>query len=164
MAECFSSGSGGINKDYCVICRLEFEGSYVKVKETLLHYSERHGDNEMCSYLKECITTVPKTDVLVHAKCCRDFTDAKRSSSHCTSNNPTSETVVKKYIRSECILFNWKNDCLLCGKTAACDNCHLEAGKVCIVQACLYEMHCWSIVQNEEIWASEVYKVDFKAV
>ena len=32
MAECCTRGSGG-NKDCCVICRLEFEDSYVKVKE-----------------------------------------------------------------------------------------------------------------------------------
>ena len=47
MAECSSSQAGGINKDCCVICRQEFEGNFVKVKEkgilTLLNYSEKRG-------------------------------------------------------------------------------------------------------------------------
>ena len=49
---------------------------------TLLNYSGRCGDDELCSYFKECITTIKKTDILVSAKCCREFTDAKRSFSH----------------------------------------------------------------------------------
>ena len=83
----------------------------------LLNYSEKRGDDELYSYLKECINTVPKTDVLVHAKCRRNFTDAKRTFSHCASNNTTSEPVSKK-LRSDSLPFNWKKDCLLCGKTA----------------------------------------------
>ena len=126
--------AGGIHKDCCVICRLGFEGSVIKVKEkgilTLINYSEKR---ELCSYLHECISTVPKVDVLVHAKCRRDFTDAKRSFSHCASDNPTSEPIVKK-LWSNSLPFNWKEDCMLCGESAAYDSRHPEIGKVCTVQ------------------------------
>ena len=146
-----ASGAGGIHKDCCVICRLGFEGSVIKVK-----YSEKRGDDELWSYLHECISTVPKVDVLVHAKCRRDFTDAKRSFSHCASDNPISEPIVKK-LRSDSLPFNWKEDCMLCGKSAAYDSRHPEIGRVCRVQTLpvrntLLE-HC---VKRGDHWASEV--------
>ena len=160
MAEYSSSQAGGINKDCCVICWQEFEGNFVKVKEkgilTLLNYSEKRGDDELYSYLKECINTVAKTDVLVHAKCRRNFTDAKRTFSHCASNNTTSEPVSKK-LRSDSLPFNWKKDCLLCGMTATFDHRHPEAGTVCTVQTLpirktLLE-HC---TMRGDKWVSEI--------
>jgi hypothetical protein len=65
--------------------------------------------------------------VLVHAKCRRDFTDPKRLISR------NVEGPCTKRLRYSSLPFNWKDDCVFCGKFAAIDKRHPERSPVCAV-------------------------------
>ena len=49
---------------------------------TLISFSEKHGRGDLSTYLNESIRTTPISNVLVHTKCRRYFTDQKRVNSN----------------------------------------------------------------------------------
>jgi uncharacterized protein YlaI len=145
-------------EEYCVICKQGFElENSTKVSEkgiiTLISYSEKRGKPDLHKYLNECLSTVPKRKVLVHVKCRRDFTDAKRMI--CSKASPSEPTA--KRLRCDSLPFNWKEDCMLCGRSAAIDSRHPERSQICSVRTLpirttLLE-HC---AKRGDPWASEV--------
>ena len=71
-------------KDHYVICKLNFEKKELvhvtkKGMLTIIECCEKHGktEDELYTYLNECISTNPVETVLVHSDCCRNFTDKK---------------------------------------------------------------------------------------
>ena len=49
---------------------------------TLINYSEKHGRDDLHTYLNQCISTDPVEAVLVHPNCHRDFTEKKARASY----------------------------------------------------------------------------------
>lgn len=78
------------------------------------------------------MSTVPRREVLVYVKCRRDFTDAKRAIRSSTSHSPSKP--MAKRLRHDSFPFNWKGDCMLCGRSAAIDSRHPERLQVCSVR------------------------------
>ena len=113
--------SSAFKKDYCVICKLGFENAkpvYVTKKgiSTLIDYSEKRGRDDLHTYLNQCISADPIESVLVHPNCRRDFTDEKRLGLH--GHILDGEVPCAKRLRSSFLSFNWKEDCMLCIKSA----------------------------------------------
>ena len=74
--------ASAFKKDCCVICKLGFENVepvHVTKKGilTLINYSDKHGRDDLHTYLNQFISTDPVEAVLVHPNCYRDFTDKK---------------------------------------------------------------------------------------
>jgi hypothetical protein len=109
----------------CVICKHGFDNDhsvtvYKKGLLTLITYSEIHGKLDLSAYLKQCMSKTPISSVLVHQTCRRDFTDMKRT----RKNSVDYESPSTKRLRSTMPSFKWKEDCMLCGKSAAIDVRH----------------------------------------
>ncbi len=151
-----SEDTGSFCEDRCVICKLGFEiENAINVTKkgvlNLINYSEKRGKSELYTYLNECISKVPNGTVLVHQKCRRDFTDPKRGI-HSNAGEPSA-----KRLRCDSLPFNWKEDRMLCGKSAAFDSHHPDRAQVCAVRtlpmhSTLLE-HC---AKRGDLWASEV--------
>ena len=72
--------ASAFKKDHCVICKLNFENEeLVRVTKkgmlTIIECCEKHGKDDLYTYLNECTSTNP---VLVHSDCRRNFTNKKR--------------------------------------------------------------------------------------
>ena len=78
---------------------------------TLVRFSEKHGRLELADYLTDLMSTTPTRAILVYKTCRRDFTDAKRI--HLNE----VEGVKVQWLRSSLLPFDWKKDCMLCGKS-----------------------------------------------
>lgn len=161
MAACYSSEDAFcVDEEYCVICQKGFETEKsIKVSEkgllSLILYSEKRGKLNLHKYLKECMSVVPKRKVLVHGKCRRDFTDAKRVIPRAPSPIPSEPTA--KRLRSDSLPFNWKGHCMLCGKSAAIDNRHPERSQVCPVRTLPVRMRILEqCTKRADPWALEV--------
>ena len=106
-------------EESCVICKLGFDNEKpVKVTKkgmlSLISYSEKRGKSELHTYLTECVSKTPIGTVLVHQDCRRDFTDSKRGFCSSSEDQPSA-----KRLRSSILPFNWKEDCMLCGRSVA---------------------------------------------
>lgn len=147
-------------KDCCVLCKLSFDNEnpvHVTKKGifTLISYSEKRGRHDLLSYLNQCVSTNPVEVVLVHPKCRRDFTDQKRLGLH--SEIVDGELPRAKRLRSCFSSFNWKEDCMLCGKSAVVDSRHPKRQRVYKVST--IPMRCNLLKccrEREDQWASEV--------
>ncbi len=112
MAACHSLGDTfDVSEENCIICQKGFETERsIKVSEkglqSLILYSEKHGKLNLHKYLKEFMSVVPNRKLLVHGKCRRDFTDAKRVTIRGPSSI-TSEPTTKR-LRSDSLPFDWK--------------------------------------------------------
>jgi len=71
----------------------------------------------------------PVGTVLPHQKCRRNFTDHKRVIHR---GEEVTELPCKK-IKVKFCLFNWKEDCMLCGKCAVVDTCHPDRAQIKVV-------------------------------
>ena len=88
---------------------------------TIIKYSEKHGRSELAAYLNNLISKAPTRAILVHKTCWRDFTDAKRI--HVDKEEEMEVQCIKR-LRSSLLPFDWKKDCMLCGKSAETDKRH----------------------------------------
>ena len=75
--------------------------------------------------MRECISKKPIGQVLVHKNCCRDYTNPKRATSLREDEPPQA-----KRLRSSMSSFDWKENCMLCGKKAKIDARHPERNKI----------------------------------
>lgn len=149
--------ASAFKKDCCVICNLGFENVepvHVTKKGilTLINYSEKHSRDDLHTYLNQCISTDPVEAVLVHANCRRNFTDKKRLGLHSHVEVPSA-----KRLRSSSLPFNWKEDCMLCGKSAIHDTRHPERQRVHKVST--IPMRCNLLeccTERGDLWACEV--------
>ncbi len=69
-------------------------------------------------------------------KCRRDFTDAKRVTTRGSSPIPSEPTA--KRLRSDSLPFDWKGQCMLCGKSAAIDKRHPELRHAKFMEMAMY--------------------------
>ena len=92
---------------------------------TIINFSEKRGKLDLMSYLTECISKTPMKKVLAHKKCCRDFTDIKEGFKSYESS-PDVKVPCPKRLCSQESQFNWKDDCMFCGKRALVDPRHPE--------------------------------------
>ena len=116
------------SEDFCVICKKRFEEEKPVVVSrkgalTLVRFSEKHGRLELADYLTHLMNTTPTKAILVHKTCRRDFTDAKRM--HLNEEEDVTVQCAKR-LRSRLVPFDWKKDCMLCGKSAEADARHPE--------------------------------------
>ena len=123
-----------IRETFCVICKLGFgdEKSITVTKKgvlSLIYYGKKRGRLDLISYLTDHLTKIPIGTVLVHQNCRRDFTDHKRG----RNTEAEAEVVCPKRLRSSFVPFNWKEDCMLCGKSAAVDTRHPNRRQVLTV-------------------------------
>lgn len=145
-------------KDCCVICKLGFEDEnpvHMTKKGilTLIDYSAMHGRDDLHTYLNECIGTDPIEAVVVHSKCCRLFTD-KRRLDLCSSD---AKGPSPKQLRSSSLPFNWKENCMLCGKSAVIDTKHPERQRVHKVFTIPMRCHLLECCKERgDLWGSEV--------
>ena len=146
-------------EDCCVICKLGFkDDKAITVSRkgilTIIEYSEKRGCSELGTYLTECIRVAPIKTVLVHKKCCRDFTDQKRGVER---NVEEIEVPCAKRLRSSSFPFNWKEHCMLCGKPATNDAHHPNRTQVKIVTTLpLHSKVLEQCGKRGNMWASEV--------
>jgi len=112
--------------DRCVICNLGFQDEK-STTVSLFDFSKKHNRSELAAYLTECIEMTPVGTVLVHQKCHRNFTDHKRVMHR---GEKVTELPCKKKLRSSFCPFNWKEDCMLCGKCAVVDTRHSDRAQV----------------------------------
>ena len=154
--------TSAFKKDCCVLCKLGFENAepvHVTRKGilTLINYSEKRGRDELHTYLNQCISGDPIEAVLVHPNCRRDFTDKKRIQLH--SDVEDLEIPGAKRLRSSSLPFNWKEDCMLCGKPAIFDTRHPERQRVYKVSTIPMRCNLLECCQERgDLWASEVEK------
>lgn len=147
-------------EEHCVICCQGFKTeSSIKVSQkglmTLISYSEKRGKTDLCNYLTKCMKTTPERKVLVHTKCRRDFTDAKRVIRKDPSPGPSKPPTKK--LQSDSLPFNWKDDCMLCGRSASIDSRHPERSQVCPVRTLPIRMTLLEqCVKRSDTWAFEV--------
>ena len=142
------------------ICKLGFENAkpvYVTKKgiSTLIDYSEKRGRDDLHTYLNQCISADPIESVLVHPNCRRDFTDEKRLGLH--GHILDGEVPCAKRLRSSFLSFNWKEDCMLCIKSAIFDTRHPERHQVHKLST--IPMRCNLLEcckERGDQWASEV--------
>ena len=85
-------------------------------------------------------SVVPIRIVLVHKKCCRDFTDQNRGVGR---NAEETEVPCAKRLRSGFFQFNWKEHCMLCGKHATFDARHPNRTQVKLYQHFPYVARFW---------------------
>ena len=90
---------------------------------TLVRFSEKHGRLELTDYLTDLMSTTHTRAILVYKTCRRDFNDAKM-----IHLNEVEGVKVQCAIRlrSSLLPFDWKKDCMLCGKSAETDARHPE--------------------------------------
>ena len=96
-----------------MICKLNFENEepvHVTKKGmlTIIECCEKHGKDDLYTYLNECISTNPVETVLVHSDCRRNFTDKKRPGFQ--SPVVADEIPSAKRLWSSTVPFNWKDD------------------------------------------------------
>ena len=147
-------------KDHCVICKLNFENEepvHVTKKGilTIMECCEKHGKDDLYTYLNECISTNPIETVLVHSDCRRNFTDKKRPGFQ--NLVAVDEIPSAKILRSSTAPFNWKDDCLLCAKPAIVDTRHPQRERVHRVST--IPMRCNLLEcckERGDLWASEI--------
>ena len=123
--------ASSFEEDRCVICKLGFQNDKAttvseKGMMSLSSFSEERGCLDLHSHLTECINKIPIGKVLVHKNCHRDFTNRRRW----FSTSEDDQLPQAKRLRSSMLSFNWKNNCMLCGKFAEFDTHHPERNKV----------------------------------
>lgn len=152
--------ASAFKKDHCVICKLNFENEepvHVTKKGmlTIIECCEKHGKDDLYTYLNECISTNPVETVLVHSDCRRNFTDKKRPGFQ--SPVVADEIPSAKRLRSSTVPFNWKDDCLLCAKPAIMDTRHPQ--RECVHRISTIPMRCNLLEcckERGDLWASEI--------
>ena len=146
--------------DCSIICKLGFENVetvHVTKKEilTLINYSEKHGRDDLHTYLNQNMSTDPIEAVLVHPNCHRDFIDKKRLGFH--SHVLDVEVPSVKRLQFSLLPFNWKEGCMFCGKSAIFDTQHLKRR---VHKVSSIPMHCNLLLEcckeKGDLWASEV--------
>ena len=96
----------------------------------------------------------PVGTVLVHKKCCRNFTDQKRAMQSSVKDN---EIPCVKKLRSSLLPFNLKELCMLCGKSAVVDIRHPNRTQVKAVPTLLIRSNILEQCnKRRDSWASEV--------
>ena len=122
MAEGLPLGvTSSFEEDCCVICKLGFENDKAttvteKGMMSLSSFSEECGHSELNAYLTTCINKTPIGKVLVHRNYHQDFTNRRRASALEDDQLPQA-----KRLRFSMLPFNWKKNCMLCGKIAEFD-------------------------------------------
>ncbi len=155
MAEGDSEVTPTIQEDCCVICNLGFENEKAvcvshKGILTLINFSEKRGRLDLVTYLTE---NMNKKMVLVHKECRRNFTDLKRGFNSVVTD---VEVPCAKRLRSNQLLFNWKQDCMLCGQSAKLDSRYPESivRSVTTLPMRAKLMECCT--KRDDSWGSEV--------
>ena len=149
-----------IRETFCVICKLCFgdEKSVTVAKKgvlRLIYYGNKRGRLDLISYLTDRLTKILIGNVLVHQNCRRDFTDHKRGVR--INTEAEAEVVCPKILRSSFVPFNWKEDCMLCVKSAAVDTRHPNRRQVHTVTTLPIRrklLKCCDL--RGELWASVV--------
>ena len=149
MAEGDCEVTSNIQEDCCVLCNLGFEDEKsVCVSHkgilTLINFGEKRGRLDLVTYLTESINKIPMKTALVHKECRRNFTDIKRGFN---SRVTDIEAPCAKILRSNQLLFNWKEDCMLCGQFAMRQLYVLSQHYLCIQRCC---------AKRDDSWGSEV--------
>ena len=139
----------------CVICELGFESEEsVTVSKkgvlTLIDYSKRRERLELKAYLTQCISKTPIVRVLVHKSCRRNFTDQKWRSVKYIA------VPCARRLRSSSLSFNWKEDCMFCGKSVTVDSRHPERKVITVTTLPLRCKLLECCDQRGDLWASEV--------
>ena len=89
----------------------------------------------------------------MHTKCRRNLTDQKRVN----SNVDAVEVPPSKRLRSSISPFNWKEDCMLCGKSAVVNTRHPDRSRVQAVTALpMHDKVLECCHKRGDLWASEV--------
>jgi hypothetical protein len=128
------NGESGIrSKNNCVIC-LEPLGEdsvklYKKGLTTLIEASLLQGDMDLNAYL----TNASVGDVFVHKNCRKKYTDKRTSSG--TTDEECQQQPATKTLRSSLSQFDYKTQCVFCGKIAVKDIKHPDRDLVFEVRA-----------------------------
>ena len=93
--------------------------------------------------------------VLVHKKCHRDFTDIKRGFKSYESSSDVKVPCPKK-LRSQESQFNWKDDCMFCGKWALVHPHHPEVIVHTVTTMPLRSKLMECCLKRDDAWGSEV--------
>ena len=146
------------NKESCVICLGSFTDLDVvtvgqKRLSSLIHFSEIRGDDKLKTYLAHVSKNVPVGKVLVHTKCRKRYTDARRSSRSSHDEDIPSQ----KRLRSAESLFDWKENCFLCGSVAYHDQRHPDRDPVHVVETIPFRDKIVSqCASRNDSWANDV--------
>ena len=122
---------------------------------TIIYFSEKRGKLDLMSYLTVCISMTPMKKVLVPKKCCRDFTDIKRVFKSYESSSDV-EVPCPKRLRSQEFQFNWKDDCMSCGKRALVDPRHPDVIVHAVTTLSLRSKLMECCLKMDDAWGSEV--------
>ena len=140
----------------CSICKSsgDSEKTLVRVTQkrlrTILHYAELREKSELVEDLQSKLNQ-ETCEVLVHQKCRRDFTDAKRLR---TEKSLVAPLTAKKVKRSGA--FYWKRDCFIYGKLAVADG-HPDRIDVQVVSTIPFRENLLQIChERNDAWSSEV--------
>ena len=123
----------------CVICRKEFgtdaDDKPVRVTEgrsKLMECCVKRGDSELGMYLSSDPAVVN-----IHEDCRREYQYvAAQQLKRCASaNDVTDDAGNVKFLRSSIESFEWKQNCVLCGKSAVVDRKHPDRSSVHIVKS-----------------------------
>ena len=93
--------------------------------------------------------------VLVHKKCRRDFTDIKSGFKSYESSSDV-ELPCPKRLRAQESRFNWKNDCIFCGKQALVDPRHPDVIMHTVTTLPLRSKLMECCLKRNDGWGSEV--------
>ncbi|XP_065911780.1 uncharacterized protein [Dysidea avara] len=148
--------------DSCVICRQNFEkDKAITVTEkgmmSLISFSKKRGHSMLYAHLTECISSTPIGKVLVHKHCRRDYTNQRRAT--CSRNIEEDQLPQAKRLRSSMSSFNWKENCMLCGKNIKFDARHPERSKIHnVTTLTMHDNLLECCDKRGDEWASEVQK------
>ena len=118
-----------------------------------MNYCEKRGRDDLHICLNQCVSTEPVEILLVHSSCCRDFTDKKRLGVHSDVLEVEAQGAKRVVISSP---FNWKEDCMFCGKSAIFDARHPERQPVTNVSTIPMQCNLLQCCRDRgDPWASE---------
>ncbi len=154
------------DEDCCVICKLGFQNEKAttvseKGITSLISFSEERGWSELHAHLTEAVNKTPIGKVLVHKHCRRDFTNRRRAT--CFRVLDDVQLPQAKRLRSSVLLFNWKENCMLCVKSAEIDARHPERNKVHRVTT-LAMTSCLNAVAKGKMHGHLRFKIVFMVV
>ena len=169
----------------CLICHDNLDtksDEYNKIGRkgltSLVRFSNLHGDERLSKKLKELQKIDGPSDIYVHIKCRRDYTNQKR-----LRRNDGNEELNISQRRSGSVAFDWKSCCLFCGEVAVVDTknpnrtiihrCETLTMKETILARCNERADNWGndvhyrlqdcidLVANEAVYHLNCYRIFF---
>ena len=169
----------------CLICHDNLDSKsdeYNKIGRkgltSLVRFSNLHGDERLSKKLKELQKIDGPSDIYVHIKCRRDYTNQKR-----LRRNDGNEELNISQRRSGSVAFDWKSCCLFCGEVAVVDTknpnrtiihrCETLTMKETILARCNERADNWGndvhyrlqdcidLVANEAVYHLNCYRIFF---